>query len=130
MKLEVREYIKDIKTIVHPPMAKNINTEEIPPRNGNSMACDNFTVQTVYIPSGNIIPQYCELYFNGTFFTICRHIPRTIISGIHQVPIAQNNKVYPLRNGSNSVKNCHLSALSIRVEPAKTVIASAPIFIQ
>src|SRR5680860_263927 len=111
-------------------MAKNTNTEELPIKNGNPMACDKLTVQTVYIPKGNTIPQYWELYFNGTFFSICRHTPKISISGIHQVPIAQNNKVKHLRNGSNSDKNCHLSALSIRVEPAKTVMASAPMFIQ
>ncbi len=130
MALKEIAYIKPIKTIAHAPIAKITNTEEIPIRKGNPMAFDKFTVQTVYMPRGNIIPQYWELYFNGIFFMMCRQIPKINISGIHQVPMAQNNKVNPLRKGSNSVKNCHLAARSNRVEPAKTVIASAPMFIQ
>src|SRR5690554_881436 len=51
-------------------------------------------------------------------------------NGIHQVPIAQKNSVNPLRNGRIPGRNTERSALSIKVAPAKVVIATAPILIQ
>jgi len=119
-----------IKTTAHTTIAIITKTEGIPIKNFNPTACDNFTVQTVYMPNGNTIPQYCELYFKEICFIICRHVPNIIISGIHQVPIAQKNKVKPLRNGIIPTRNGHFSAFNISVAPARTEIASAPIFIQ
>ncbi len=108
--LQPTAYNMLVKTIAHTTIATITNTEGIPIKNGNATACDNFTVHTVYIPSGNTIPQYCELYFKEIFFIKCRHIPNITISGIHHVPIAQKNKVNPLRNGSNPARNGHFPA--------------------
>ena len=50
-----------MKTTAHTAIAIITNTEGIPIKNFNPTACDNLTVQTVYMPNGNTIPQYCEL---------------------------------------------------------------------
>jgi len=128
--LQPTAYNIPIKTTAHTTIAIITNTEGIPIKNGNATACDNFTVQTVYMPNGKTIPQYCGLYFKEIFFIRCRHVPKIIISGIHQVPIAQKNKVNPLRNGIIPTRNGHFSAFNISVAPARTEMASAPIFIQ
>lgn len=47
------------KTKLHAIKAMYIKKEGIIIKKGRLSASDNFIVQAVYIPMGNIIPQYC-----------------------------------------------------------------------
>ena len=52
------------------------------------------------------------------------------MSGIHQLPMAQKKSVKPFKKGSISWINDQFCAFSIKVEPARVEMATAPMLIQ
>lgn len=56
--------------------------------------------------------------------------PRIINIGIHQVAVAQQKSVKPLRIGNSGLKISEPSADPMRLTPASVEIAIAPILIQ
>src|SRR5215510_3081872 len=93
-------------------------------------AFDSWNVQTVYMPNGKTMPQYCGSYFSGKRLYTCLQKPRISSNGIHHVPPAQKKIVNPLRNGTTSFNSGHVGAAIINRAPANVVIATAPMLIQ
>src|SRR6516165_5327999 len=94
------------------------------------VALANINVATVYIPNGKTSDQYCGSYVIGTRSITCLQKPTITNSGIHQVPVAQKNRVNPRTKGSTLWRKSQLLLLSRSRAPAKVVIASAPMLIQ
>src|SRR5215472_3178311 len=99
-------------------------------RNRIPVAFANVNVATVYIPNGKTRDQYWGSYVIGTRSTTCLQKPTMTNSGIHQVPVAQQNSVKPPINGWKSRRTSQLFKLTINCAPANVVIAKAPILIQ